>query len=192
MCHRVAPFPCCLLARPIATCQRLQNHAPENYSAMFLNFRCSGECVLKHVRADPFGDSTRPFFLGTYSTTPNPPRTYYLGTGALKGPLRTYYLGTWGLGNRACPRIEPSCRRRRSSSSRWKASLEVGPRSAPRSEAQPIRYGCTWNSQLPKIMDPILPILSIFGHWAIVLGTFGGPGRCRYGYRVMTVSGVPF
>ena len=25
-----------------------------------------------------------------------PPRTYYLGTGALKGPLRAYYLGTWG------------------------------------------------------------------------------------------------
>ena len=22
--------------------------------------------------------------------------TYYLGTGALKGPLRAYYLGTWG------------------------------------------------------------------------------------------------
>ena len=27
---------------------------------------------------------------------PWPPRTYYLGTGAFKGPLRTYYLGTWG------------------------------------------------------------------------------------------------
>ena len=27
---------------------------------------------------------------------PSPPRTYYLGTGALKGPLRAYYLGTWG------------------------------------------------------------------------------------------------
>ena len=28
---------------------------------------------------------------------PNPPRTYYLGAGALiiQGPLRTYYLGTW-------------------------------------------------------------------------------------------------
>ena len=27
---------------------------------------------------------------------PSPPRTYYLGTGALKGPLGAYYLGTWG------------------------------------------------------------------------------------------------
>ena len=27
-----------------------------------------------------------------------------------------------------------------------------------------------------KIMDPILPILSILGYWAIILGSFGGPG----------------
>ena len=27
---------------------------------------------------------------------PSPPRTYYLGTGAFKGPLRAYCLGTWG------------------------------------------------------------------------------------------------
>ena len=27
---------------------------------------------------------------------PSPPRTYYLGTGALQGPLKAYYLGTWG------------------------------------------------------------------------------------------------
>ena len=26
-------------------------------------------------------------------------------------------------------------------------------------------------------MDPILPILSILGHWAILLGSFGGPGK---------------
>ena len=30
---------------------------------------------------------------------------------------------------------------------------------------------------MAKIMDPILPILSILGYWAIVLGSFGGPGR---------------
>ena len=29
-------------------------------------------------------------------SNPSPPRTYYLGTGALKGPLGAYYLGTWG------------------------------------------------------------------------------------------------
>ena len=27
-------------------------------------------------------------------------------------------------------------------------------------------------------MDPILPILSILGYWAIILGSFGGPGMC--------------
>ena len=26
----------------------------------------------------------------------NPPRAYYLGTGALEGLLRAHYLGTWG------------------------------------------------------------------------------------------------
>ena len=29
---------------------------------------------------------------------------------------------------------------------------------------------------MPKIMDSILPILSILGYWAIILGTFKGPG----------------
>ena len=28
-------------------------------------------------------------------TVPRRPRTYYVGTGALKGPLRAYHLGTW-------------------------------------------------------------------------------------------------
>ena len=31
---------------------------------------------------------------------------------------------------------------------------------------------------MAKIMDPILPLLSILGYWSIVLGSFGGPGRC--------------
>ena len=31
--------------------------------------------------------------------------------------------------------------------------------------------GYPWSSDMPKIMDPILPILSVFGYWAIVLGT---------------------
>ena len=37
-------------------------------------------------------------FTGVESSgsSPSPPRTYYLGTGALKRPLRPYYLGTWG------------------------------------------------------------------------------------------------
>ena len=29
---------------------------------------------------------------------------------------------------------------------------------------------------MAKIMDPILPILSILGYWAIIFGSFGGPG----------------
>ena len=36
--------------------------------------------------------------------------------------------------------------------------------------------GDTWTSKMPRIMDPILPILSILGYWAIILGTLGGPG----------------
>ena len=32
--------------------------------------------------------------------SPSHPRTYYLGTGAFKGPLGTYYLGTWGARER--------------------------------------------------------------------------------------------
>ena len=30
---------------------------------------------------------------------------------------------------------------------------------------------------MAKIMDPVLPILSILGYRAIILGSFGGPGR---------------
>ena len=35
----------------------------------------------------------------------------------------------------------------------------------------------TWTSKMAKIMDPILPVLSIWGYWAIVLGFFGGSGN---------------
>ena len=27
-----------------------------------------------------------------------------------------------------------------------------------------------------RIMDPVMPILSTLGYWAIMLGTVGGPG----------------
>ena len=30
---------------------------------------------------------------------------------------------------------------------------------------------------MAKIMNPILPILSILGCWAIILGSFGGPAK---------------
>ena len=30
---------------------------------------------------------------------------------------------------------------------------------------------------IAKIRDPILPRVSILGYWAILLGSFGGPGR---------------
>ena len=29
---------------------------------------------------------------------------------------------------------------------------------------------------MANILDPILPILSVLGYWAIILGAFGGPG----------------
>ena len=35
----------------------------------------------------------------------------------------------------------------------------------------------TWTSKMAKIMDPILPILSSLGYWAIIWGSFGGPRR---------------
>ena len=35
----------------------------------------------------------------------------------------------------------------------------------------------TWTSKMAKIMDPILPILSMLGYWASILGSFGGPGK---------------
>ena len=31
---------------------------------------------------------------------------------------------------------------------------------------------------MPKIMDSMLPILSVFLCWATILGTFGGPPEC--------------
>ena len=37
-------------------------------------------------------------------------------------------------------------------------------------------YGSTWTFKMPKRIDPMLPILSVLGCWAIILGTFGGPG----------------
>ena len=47
----------------------------------------------------------------------------------------------------------------------------------------------TWTSTVAKIMDPILPILSILGYWAIVLGSLEvqvlvmvvEPGRLKAG-----------
>ena len=35
----------------------------------------------------------------------------------------------------------------------------------------------TWTSNMAKIMDPILLILSILEYEAIILGSFGGPGN---------------
>ena len=35
---------------------------------------------------------------------------------------------------------------------------------------------------MPKRMDPVLPVLSILIQWAMILGTFGGPGRASRPY----------
>ena len=39
--------------------------------------------------------------------------------------------------------------------------------------------------KVPKIMGPILTILSILEYWAIILGTFGGPGKHRQDERLL-------
>ena len=49
---------------------------------------------MKKEKAD--GEDKKKDSESLQGTFPSPPRTYYFGTGALKGPLRTYYLGTWG------------------------------------------------------------------------------------------------
>ena len=36
---------------------------------------------------------------------------------------------------------------------------------------------------MAQIMDPILPILSVLRSWAIILGSFGGPGPSKMGAR---------
>ena len=36
------------------------------------------------------------------------------------------------------------------------------------------------NGKMANIVDPILPILSILAYWAIVLGSFGGPGKLQH------------
>ena len=38
----------------------------------------------------------------------------------------------------------------------------------------------SWTSKMAKMMDPILPIVSILRYWAIILGSFGGPGSGFY------------
>ena len=40
--------------------------------------------------------------------------------------------------------------------------------------------------QKAKIMDPILPVLRTLGYWAIILGSFAGPGT-----SVLGILGVP-
>ena len=54
---------------------------------------------------------------------------------------------------------------------------------------------------MAKIMDPILPLLSILGYWAIVLGSFGGPGIhiicahmyiCIHEFTALFISGCAF
>ena len=49
-------------------------------------------------------------------------------------------------------------------------------------EAQGPSFPSTWTSKMPKRMDPVLPILSILGYWADVLGTWEVqvPSNCVY------------
>ena len=49
-------------------------------------------------QAGEWTDEAKERFFGAKNeevpSIPGPPRTYFLGTGALKGPLRAYYSGT--------------------------------------------------------------------------------------------------
>ena len=99
------------------------------------------------------------------TTWPRPPRTYYLGTGALKAS-RTYYLGTWG------PRVGPSARVCMGFQGRPRRAPKNGAMSPNREHRQ---YG-------PKIMDPVLPILAYtlcFGILGHCFGRLGGLGTSK-------------
>ena len=43
---------------------------------------------------------------------------------------------------------------------------------------------------MAKIMDPILPILSVLRYWAIILGSFGGPGKENLAARANCLPGL--
>ena len=44
---------------------------------------------------------------------------------------------------------------------------------------------------MAKIMDPILPRLSILGYWSSILGSFGGPGSCQRNWNSLSCSSSP-
>ena len=54
------------------------------------------------------------------------------------------------------------------------------------SHCQRYRYYhvATWTSKMAKTMDPILPVLSMLEYWAMILGSFGGPGT-YYSFRLL-------
>ena len=65
--------------------------------------------------------------------------------------------------------------------------------------------GCTWTCKMAKIMDLMLPIVSVLRYWANILGSFGGPGstwrptvgtiylvRLRQSFRSLLAHRKPF
>ena len=90
---------------------------------------------------------------------------------------------------RLCHRVDDRSRitRSRSGTSMPGTQLHIaGARVCPRSEVPVLGSDImvyTWTSKMAKIMDPILPILSILGYWAIILGSFGGPGSLKQLYK---------
>ena len=46
----------------------------------------------------------------------------------------------------------------------------------PKHLCQGLMVSIRWTSKMAKVMDPILSILCLLGYWAIILGSFGGPG----------------
>ena len=67
---------------------------------------------------------------------PSPPRTYYLGTGALKGPLRVYYLGTCGAKGRKA--AKPKAQTKFNDPSSTLPSYTLGQRFTQKQETTPL------------------------------------------------------
>ena len=49
-----------------------------------------------------------------------------------------------------------------------------------------LMQSCNWTSKMPQIMDPVPPILSVLGHWAIVLATLEVQACTPAGWRLQS------
>ena len=84
--------------------------------------------------------------------------------------------------------MDVRCRFRAAASSRanlWTLDGDIDAEEDDEEQAVPwlqvvlLLIGGYRTSKVPKTMDPVLPILSLLGYWAITSGTLGGPGTCK-------------